>query len=152
MSLSLPKQQWLPGGVVGSASNFPHVFITLRQENPEIFSPLGLKQPELCSIKLIGWLSISVGAFWENAKKLYKTAWKNILKHYICWETFSKSISAINFSEKLRKMGKRVFGKTEITLFPPFFFWKFFFENFLQPKSHRTSHKIFSVSANKDRF
>ena len=69
MSLSEPKQQWLIGGVVGSASKFPHVFITLRKENPEIFNPLGLKQSELWVIKLIGWLSISVGAIWENAKK-----------------------------------------------------------------------------------
>ena len=63
-------QLWLIGGVVGSASKFPHVFITLRKENPEMFNPLGLKQSELWVIKLIGWLSISVGAFWEKAKKL----------------------------------------------------------------------------------
>ena len=61
MSLSEPKQQWFSGGVIGSASKFPHVFITLRQKNPEIFSPLDLKQLELWPMELIEWLSTSIG-------------------------------------------------------------------------------------------
>ena len=46
---------------------------------------------------------------------------------YICRKTPNKSISVISFSEKPRKMGKRVFGKTEISHLPPFFFLKISF-------------------------
>ena len=127
--------------------NFPHVFITLIQENPEIFSPLGLKKPELWPTKLIGWLSTSVGFFFgkmltNHKHKLENKFWSS---GYIGKSPDNRSLQLVFRKNpgNIRKMGKCIFGKIAITHFPPFFFWNFFFKIFYNRNPIKLSKKNF---------